>query len=30
MNRVGYSDRIERWSFGATHLMRNLAARGYL
>jgi fumarylacetoacetate (FAA) hydrolase family protein len=30
MNRVGYSDQIEPWSFGATHLMRNLAARGYL
>jgi fumarylacetoacetate (FAA) hydrolase family protein len=29
-NYVGYSDRIEPWSFGATHLMRNLAARGYL
>jgi len=30
INRVGYSDQIEPWSFGATHLMRNLAARGYL
>ena len=30
VNRVGYSDQIEPWSFGATHLMRNLAARGYL
>lgn len=30
MNRVGYSDEIEPWSFGAAHLMRNLAARGYL
>jgi fumarylacetoacetate (FAA) hydrolase family protein len=30
MNRVGYSDRIEPWSFGCAHLMRNLAARGYL
>jgi fumarylacetoacetate (FAA) hydrolase family protein len=29
-NRVSYSDRIVPWSFGATHLMRNLAARGYL
>lgn len=29
-NRVGYSDQVEPWTFGATHLMRNLAARGYL
>lgn len=29
-NRVGYSNEIEPWTFGATHLMRNLAARGYL
>ena len=29
-NRVGYSDEIAPWSFGASHLMRNLAARGYL
>ncbi len=29
-NTVGYSDRVEPWSFGATQLMRNLAARGYL
>ncbi len=29
-NQVGYSDQIEPWSFGATHLIRNLAARGYL
>lgn len=30
MNRVGYSDRIDPWSFGCAHLMRNLVARGYL
>jgi fumarylacetoacetate (FAA) hydrolase family protein len=30
INRVGYSDQIEPWSFGATRLMRSLAARGYL
>lgn len=29
-NHVGYSDQLEPWSFGATHLIRNLAARGYL
>ena len=29
-NRVGLSDEIAPWTFGATHLMRNLAARGHL
>ena len=30
INRVGYSDEVEPWTFGALHLMRNLAARGHL
>jgi fumarylacetoacetate (FAA) hydrolase family protein len=30
VNRVGYSDVLEPWSFGAGHLMRNLAKRGLL
>lgn len=30
VNRVGRSDRIEPWTFGAGALMRNLAARGLL
>jgi fumarylacetoacetate (FAA) hydrolase family protein len=29
-NRVGYSDRVPPWTFGAAQLMRNLAARGHL
>jgi fumarylacetoacetate (FAA) hydrolase family protein len=29
-NRVGFSDEIAPWTFGATHLMRNLTARGHL
>jgi fumarylacetoacetate (FAA) hydrolase family protein len=29
-NRVGFSDEIAPWTFGAADLMRNLAARGYL
>ena len=30
INRVGRSDKIARWEFGALALMRNLAARGLL
>jgi fumarylacetoacetate (FAA) hydrolase family protein len=30
INRVGRSDRIARWDFGAVALMRNLAGRGLL
>jgi fumarylacetoacetate (FAA) hydrolase family protein len=30
VNRVTTSDRAEPWSFGASHLMRNLARRGLL
>jgi fumarylacetoacetate (FAA) hydrolase family protein len=30
VNRVGRSDQIERWEFGALALMRNLAQRGLL
>jgi fumarylacetoacetate (FAA) hydrolase family protein len=30
VNRVGTSDRIPRWDFGALALMRNLARRGVL
>jgi fumarylacetoacetate (FAA) hydrolase family protein len=30
LNRVGFADEVEPWSFGITALMRNLAARGYL
>jgi fumarylacetoacetate (FAA) hydrolase family protein len=30
VNRIGYSDRISPWEFGALALMRNLAARGLL
>ena len=30
VNRVGPSDQVERWAFGAGMLMRNLAARGLL
>jgi fumarylacetoacetate (FAA) hydrolase family protein len=30
LNRVSYSDVVEPWSFGAQHLMRNLASRGHL
>jgi fumarylacetoacetate (FAA) hydrolase family protein len=30
VNRVTYSDRAPPWTFGASHLMRNLAARGLL
>ncbi|MBX6321233.1 MAG: fumarylacetoacetate hydrolase family protein, partial [Rhodospirillaceae bacterium] len=30
VNRVGYADALEPWTFGAGHLMRNLAKRGLL
>jgi fumarylacetoacetate (FAA) hydrolase family protein len=30
VNRMRRTDECERWSFGAAHLMRNLAARGVL
>jgi fumarylacetoacetate (FAA) hydrolase family protein len=30
VNRMRRTDQCERWSFGASHLMRNLAARGLL
>jgi fumarylacetoacetate (FAA) hydrolase family protein len=30
VNRMRRTDECERWSFGASHLMRNLAARGLL
>jgi fumarylacetoacetate (FAA) hydrolase family protein len=30
VNRVGHSEALEPWSFGAGHLMRNLAKRGLL
>ncbi len=30
LNRVGYSDQVPPWTFGAAQLMRNLAARGFL
>ncbi len=30
INRVGRSDLVAPWTFGASHLMRNLAARGLL
>jgi fumarylacetoacetate (FAA) hydrolase family protein len=30
VNRIGYCDRIAPWTFGASALMRNLAARGLI
>jgi fumarylacetoacetate (FAA) hydrolase family protein len=30
LNRVGFADEVEPWSFGITALIRNLAARGLL